>query len=579
MIPSTKVYSNQIPWSVIRRVSVYLSLGLFLHACAKVMAPTGGPKDETPPKLISTFPQQEGISFKGKTIKLAFDKEIDVRDIYNKLVVTPRLKKPEGKPSYTYKVRGNTLILTLQAPLDEEATYTFNFNDAVRDITEGNVAEAPTLTFSTGEQIDTMHVTGQVKDHMTHQPVDKVTVALYKAKDDNINCLEDPPDYFIKTDEKGKFKLAHIQKGKYYLCASTHKEAGQVIIDPGVDTYGFLREPIDLTEGPLEHVNLSILEADIREFKLQSKQPQDQYFELSFNKPVESYTLTLVRKSKKSKEAPTLYSHLVESDQTIRVYNNLGLLEEDSLEAHVNARDVLGTVIEETFELRFREGNTKKIRPAFHFEPTSGVAIKPKFVGTMTLNKPVKEVLADRLYFVFNGQKTVPLNAKDLQFNEQRDVVTIKKQLDPQWLKPPKKAPKGKEDEKTEGLVLHIEEEAFVNIEKDTNEAMRYAYTFQDPKAYGTIKGKVTTQAPGFIIQLLDTDYEVVDEIKNKRHYQFREVVPGKYKIRVLVLRKPDAAWSFGNIKERIEPDPVLFYPEEVVMNANWDMPGFDFSF
>ena len=577
MISPVKAYSSQILSSTIRRALVSLSLGLLLDACARPVTPTGGPKDETPPKLLKTYPQQEGTGFKGKTLQLVFDKEVDVRDIYNKLVITPRLKKLEGKPSYTYKVRGNTLSLTLEAPLAQEATYTFNFNDAVRDITEGNVAEAPTLTFSTGEQIDAMYVTGQVKDHMTHELVDKVTVALYKAENDTIDCLENPPDYFIKTDEQGKFKLAHLQKGKYYLCASTHKEAGQVMIDPGVDTYGFLREPIDLTTAPLEGVNLSILKADIREFKLQSKQPQDQYFELSFNKPVEQYTLSLVRKTKRFKEAPILYSHLVEDGQVIRVYNTFGLLEEDSLEVQVTAQDVLGTAIEETFDLRFREGNIKKHRPTYKFEPISGTTIKPEFVGTMTLNKPVKEVLADRLYFVFNGQKTVPLNANDIQFNNQRDVVTIKKQLNPQWLKPPKNNPK--EDKEEEGLVLHIEEEAFLTIEKDTNEAMRYTYTFQDPQAYGTIKGTVTTQAPGFIVQLLDTDYNVVDEIKNERHYQFKEVVPGNYKLRVLALQKADAVWSFGNIKARIEPDPVLFHTEEVAVIANWEITGIDFSF
>lgn len=579
MAPLGNTPLHSTPWTIARRALTYLSAGLLLHACARIIAPEGGPKDTTPPKLTQTYPKQEGTHFKEKTIKLIFDKEIDVRDIQNKLVVTPRLKKIEGEPSYTYKVRGNTLSLTLAVPLDEEATYTFNFNDAVRDITEGNVAEAPTLTFSTGEQLDTMYVMGQVKDHMTHQPVDKVTVALYKAENDTIDCLNNPPDYFIKTDEKGHFKLEHIQKGKYYLCASTHKEQGQVMIDPAVDMYGFLKDPIDLTQEPLENINLSILKADIREFKLQSKQPQDQYFELSFNKPVEQYTLSLVRKSKRLKKAPILYSHLVEKKHAIRVYNSFGLLEEDRLEAQVTAQDVLGTAIEETFDIQFREDTTKKHRPSYQFKPASGTAIKPEFVGTLTLSKPVKEVLADRLAFVFNGQKTIPLTADDLQFNEDRDVVTIKKTLDPKWLKPQKNKEKAKDDQETEGLVLQIEEEAFVTVEDDHNEAMRFAYTFQNSQAYGTIKGTVTTQAPGFIIQLLSTDYQVVDEIKNERNYQFKEVAPGNYKLRVLVLQKPNAEWSFGNITKRIEPDPVLFYPEEVAMFAGWEFPNTDFSF
>ncbi|MEM9416842.1 MAG: Ig-like domain-containing domain [Bacteroidota bacterium] len=557
-------------------------LGLLTHACAVVTMPEGGPKDEVPPKLTKTYPEHECTGFKGKMIKLVFDKEIEVSDIYNKLVVTPKLQKLEGQPSYTYKTRGNTLKLTLAAPLEEETTYTFNFNNAIRDLTEGNEAEAPTLTFSTGDQIDTMYVTGQVRHHMNHEPAAEVWVGLYKAGETTPNYLESPPDYFTKTDEKGVYRLDHISKGKYYIYASSNR-SGELKIDPGVDEYGFLREPIDVTAAPVEAINLSILKADIREFKLQRQQPQDQYFELNFNKPVVEYTLVLARKTKRFKDNPTIYSHLIENEQVIRVYNTFGLLEEDSLEARLTARDVLGTVVEEIITLQFRGGSHKKSRALYKFEPTSGAVIKPAFEGKMRLNKPVKEVLVNQLFFVFNGQNTVRLQEEDLQFNDQRDVITLKKQLDPKLLKPPKKAPKkkkeGEEEAAQEGLVLHLEEGALVTVEKDKNDALRYTYTFRDPKEYSTIKGTITTQAPGFIVQLLDTDYEVIDEIRNERHYQFKEVVPGNYKLRVLVLQKPEASWDFGNILEQREPDPVLLHPEEIEVPPNWEIPGINFSF
>ena len=576
MVSFTKANTYQWLFRGARWALMTVTLGLLTYACARITVPEGGPKDTTPPKLIKTYPEQECTGFQGKMIKLGFDKEIEVRDIYNKLVVTPRLQKLEGQPSYTYKVRGNTLKLMLEAPLEEATTYTFNFNDAITDITEGNVAEEPVLTFSTGDHIDAMYVTGQVKYHMTHQPAAKVLVALYKADNDSLNILNSPPDYFIKTDEEGQFKLDHVRKGQYYLYASSSQE-NQLMVDPGADEYGFLKDPIDLTAVPVEDVTLSILKADVREFKLQGQQPQDQYFELSFNKPVVDYTLALVRKSKRFKQAPTLYSHLVEDKQVIRVYNTFGLLEEDSLEAHLTAQDVLGTVIEETINIHFREGSSQKKRSSYTFAPASGADINPDFVGTMTLNKPVKEVAADHLFFVFNGQDTVHISTKDLQFNAQRDKVTIKKQLDPSLLKPQKS--EDKEREEAAGLVLHMDEEAFLTVEGDSSEAMRYAYTFRNPKAYGTIQGTVTTQAPGFMVQLLDPNYKVVDEIKNERHYQFKEVAPGNYRLRVLVLQEQDAEWCFGNIHERREPDPVVFYNDEVGVIANWEITGIDFSF
>ena len=89
----------------------------------------------------------------------------------------------------------------------------------------------------------------------------------------------------------------------------------------------------------------------------------------------------------------------------------------------------------------------------------------------------------------------------------------------------------------------------------------------------------MTTQAPGFIVQLLDASYQVVDEIRNERNYQFKALMPGNYKLRVLVLKTADGEWSFGNILEQRAPDPVIFHPEEINVVANWEITGINFSF
>jgi Bacterial Ig-like domain len=554
---------------------VLVALELFTCSCARVMVPEGGPKDTIPPKLIHAFPTQESTGFKVRMIKLVFDKEIEVQDIYNKLVVTPRLQKLKNRPSYTYSVRGKTLKLTLEAPLQEETTYTFNFNDAVKDTTEGNIAEGLIRTFCTGDQIDTMYVTGQVKHLMTHESAAKVLVALCRADNNSLNIFDNPPDYCIQTDEEGEFKLGHVKKGKYYIYASTNRD-NQLTVDPSEDAYGFLKNPIDLTITPLENVTLSILKADVREFKLQSQQPQSQYFELSFNKPVVDYALTLVHLSKGIKESPVLYSHLVEDKQVIRVYNTFGLLEEDSLEAYLTAKDVLGTVLEEKITIRFGENRGRNHPTSYAFEPTTGTAIRPNFVGTMTINKPVKEVATDRLFFVFNNKKKIRINTEDLQLNAQRDIITITKQLTPSMLPLQENGNKEGEGEK---IVLQMEEGTFVTAEGDSSKAMRYVYTLRDPKEYGTIQGTITTEAPGFIVQLLDLEHNVIDSLRNEYNYQFNGIAPGSYKLRLLILQEKEGEWCFGNIHEQKEPDPVVFYPANVAVIANWKVEGIDFSF
>ncbi|MEM7055803.1 MAG: Ig-like domain-containing domain, partial [Bacteroidota bacterium] len=544
-------------------------------ACAQVSPLEGGPIDTIPPKLISSYPMHESTGFQDKNIQLTFDKEIDVQDIYNRLIVTPRLTKLEGKPSYVYKVQGRTLKLKLASPLEAATTYTFNFKDAIKDTREGTAAESPTITFSTGAYVDSMYVSGKVKYLMTDKPSSNTLVSLYKVtEEDTLHILNSVPDYFTKTNEEGHFKLDHIKQGQYRIYAG-HSEENKLIIDPSKEAYGFLTDPIDLSE-PIENLMLAILQADVTEFKLQGKQPQNQYFEINFSKPVVKYTLALVHKPKRFKE-DYLYSNLIKNGHIIRIYNTLGLLEEDSLEARLVAADSMGSIIEETIDIHFSEGRAAKEPLTYTFSPPSGAKVRPAFEGSMLLSKPVRDVLTDSLFFVVNDQDTIQIAPEDLHFKAQRDSIIIRKQLDLCSVA-------HKVDEETTGdtqvgVVLHIAKGAFVAVDKELNKAVRYHYTLQNPQSCGTIKGRVTTQAAGFIIQLLNEQYEVVDEIRNEPYYQFQDVLPGNYRLRILVLQDGDAEWRFGNINQLEPPDPVIFYPHELSIVANWELDYIDFEF
>ena len=70
----------------------YLYL-LFTSACASVAMPTGGPKDETPPELISSIPANNEKNFKGSTIELEFNEDIKLKDPKEEILITPSLGK------------------------------------------------------------------------------------------------------------------------------------------------------------------------------------------------------------------------------------------------------------------------------------------------------------------------------------------------------------------------------------------------------------------------------------------------------------------------------------------------------
>ena len=141
-------------------IHIYSLLALILFsACAKMGSPDGGWYDETPPKVIGASPADQATNVKTKNIKIYFDEFIKIEDAQNKVVVSPpQLEAAEivGKGKY--------IDIKLLDSLKENTTYTIDFSDAISDNNEGNPLGNYTYSFSTGETIDTMEVSGYVLD-------------------------------------------------------------------------------------------------------------------------------------------------------------------------------------------------------------------------------------------------------------------------------------------------------------------------------------------------------------------------------------------------------------------------------
>src|SRR5690606_8019563 len=108
---------------------------LYLYSCATRSVPTGGPKDTIPPRLINTIPANKSLNFNDNTIVLEFDEFIKTKDIIIQLIITPLLKEDIDQ-----KINKQTLIINQTEKLDSNTANTFNFQDAVQDITESNPA-------------------------------------------------------------------------------------------------------------------------------------------------------------------------------------------------------------------------------------------------------------------------------------------------------------------------------------------------------------------------------------------------------------------------------------------------------
>ena len=96
--------------------------------CANAVAPTGGPKDETPPKVVGTVPENHSINFIGKKIEITFDEYVSLENANQNVMISPPLSE---KPDI--KLKNKTVIIKFKETLASNTTYTINFGAAIKD--------------------------------------------------------------------------------------------------------------------------------------------------------------------------------------------------------------------------------------------------------------------------------------------------------------------------------------------------------------------------------------------------------------------------------------------------------------
>ncbi len=198
-------------------VPVLLILGamIFSHGCANTTTPpSGGPKDTIPPIITAIYPGLGATNIPREKTKLIleFNEYVKVKDGKSLFLSPPMEKAPK------YKLKGKSVVISFEEPLDSGRTYTMDVTNAIVDNNEGNPFPGFTLVFSTGDIVDSMLVTGLVQDCNTLQPLKGATVMLYKDHADSAVFLK-RPDAAVKTDDWGFFCLRNIQDTVYRMYA------------------------------------------------------------------------------------------------------------------------------------------------------------------------------------------------------------------------------------------------------------------------------------------------------------------------------------------------------------------------
>ena len=187
--------------SSLTRFQILILTILLIYSCAKIGSPTGGPRDRIPPEVTETVPEAGSLNFSGDKIEITLNEYVALDNINDNLLVSPPM---EIKPKIW--IKGKTIVGEFEEDLRDSTTYSFNFQDAIKDLNEGNILEDYQFVFSTGPVLDSLSVNGNVYYAENLDVPEKVFVLMHRELADSA-VRKHMPDYIAIIDRNGYFRI------------------------------------------------------------------------------------------------------------------------------------------------------------------------------------------------------------------------------------------------------------------------------------------------------------------------------------------------------------------------------------
>ena len=539
---------------------------LMLCRCANVVTPSGGPKDDKAPVVLEASPQNNSTNFKGRSIHLTFDEFVTLNNPGSNVMISPPMNK---KP--TYRTSGKTVIIRFEEPLKPNTTYSINFGNAIKDLHEGNVFSGYTFNFSTGDNIDSLSLKGNVTSASTLSPMSDMIVGLYADDNESFTLDSLPyrvkPNYITTTDSKGDFEFSGLANQDYLVFALKDNNSNLIYDLPNEEIafYSDLVRPyfIDnhIVKDTTSNDSISQLKQDkYPNFKLFSFIQEDSVQKIFKKELVEEGLLRFVFRYPATNVSITALEQLPDTFNILPVYSTR---KDTVLWYFTPCKDSLWI----------------SINDGVNISDTTHYSLKPR--KTITRRRRNQEDETVKRLVVKNNLKNNKLKPEQpliFTFNEpivdvhQPDSMASFEKIDEYGLKY-----QIVNNLKTENKYqIVIPDSVFFGIRNVTNDSIKLNFQVQEESAFGNIYITVNMpdNVPQIIIELLSGNDKVIDKqiITQSQELAFEFLDPGKYKLKATLDLDANGEWSPGNFNKRLQPEKIVFYNGTLEVRANWDI-------
>lgn len=519
-------------------LSFFLTVGLFC-GCANMKAPTGGPKDVTPPKVVKERPSNLTRNFSVSKIQIEFDEFVKLNNEFSEISISPAVEK---LPSF--KAFKKNLEVKFSNPLEENTTYTINFGKAIVDVNEGNVLTNYSYVFSTGNQIDSLSISGNVKHAVTGSKLKDVMVFILPTRQDSLLGKKNP-HIFTQTDSAGNFSLKNLKADAYRIYALKKTGGSDRIFNSYTDEIAFLNNSIVLDSNVVD-VKLNLFKeipAKLRNTK--NRIESDGRIELVFNKSVSDVVIT--------QPANVDPQKIVEfSSQRDTLFVWLPELFFDSLKVVASSKDQSKDTVTVT-----RDKRDTYTRSLFISDNVSNNQLKPRTDYALKVSSPTSQFDLSKITLL---QDSIPMT----NFKLFKDSLSTRKFV----FKFPWKAKKN--------YILTIGDSTFTDNFNTKSKKFTRKFKLGSEDDYGNIAMdiQVPDTLKSYLIQWLDEKQAVLrtDAISQHAVIKYSSYPAGKYSLRVIYDANKNGEWDTGNVSQKRQPERVWNYDKIITLRPNWDL-------
>lgn len=569
-------------------------------ACANIGNPSGGARDEDPPIFVEANPPQGARNVDKTRMTITFNELVNVKDAFSKVVVSPPSRQTPRVASIGRRV---TVTFDSLAP---NTTYTVDFADAIEDNNEANKLQGFAYTFSTGETIDSLRISGMVLDSRNLEPRQGILVGVHENLNDSA-FVKNMLLRVAKTNDRGQFTIRGLKEGSYRVFALDDKDNDYRYANPEEDLafYELTVTPSSERVEATDTTFTALGEMDSVATRMRTRYLPNDILLRTFNSQIRPQYLSKYERIDTTKlffkfntrsdilpelkfinpEEETLEGAILErrADNDSLVYwlpERLVHTDSIRIAASYLRTDSTGNLSLATDSLRFfynrpkpkKQKKSDKEKKISVEDSIKNITLDVKFsASAQDVNMPVTIEFATPLVKLdttafkleaYNPTDSVWRPVRGIYRLQQVDSVSPRNfMVEYPW-------------EYETRYRLSADTLAAIGMYGKPTRPLTHEFTTKKEEDYCSLTFTISgmdTDIPAFVELLSGNDAVVRAEPVNDNSVTFKYLTPGKYYARIIEDFNGNGEYDPGNYDLQLQPDLSYYYPKAINIKKNWD--------